>query len=308
MEGEGRGRGSTKRKTLITAAEAEAARKPGLTLESAVVQMLLKIVVQQDAHVRELMGVAYHTFVFSEKTTVIKGVLAATKKYFEWVKEEGKEHKRGPPFLHAWTAFVKSLGESDNTKSEDKKMLAAYWQEQIVQKTLEDLSLEVRFCRASECFKKQGEDIKFQNAVHGKGQAAGRLLGKGMCIKRWRKKGGPTAERGAHQTSEGPHQGAGGGAAERVRGQDEGARGLNPAAGLSDGGRDGRSFEISGGGGERSAATSACTGCTDREGARGAHAAAGDGGCGGRDFAESGGDGERSAATRDSAGCAMVVV
>ena len=162
MEDEGRGRGSTKRKTLITAAEAEAARKPGLTLESAVVQMLLKIVVQQDVHVRELMGVAYHTFVFSEKTTVIKGVLAATKKYFEWVKEEGKEHKRGPPFLHAWTAFVKSLGESDSTKLEAKTMLAAYWQEHIAKKTLEDLSLEVRFCRASECFKKKGDDRKFK--------------------------------------------------------------------------------------------------------------------------------------------------
>ena len=114
MDDEGRCRGSTKRKGLIATAEAEVARKPGLSLESAVVQMLLTNVVQQDVHVRELMGVAYHTFVFSENAAVIKGVLAATKKYFDWVKEEGKTHKRGPPFLHAWTAFVKSLGESDS--------------------------------------------------------------------------------------------------------------------------------------------------------------------------------------------------
>eukprot|EP00929_Paragymnodinium_shiwhaense_P086920 TRINITY_DN47288_c0_g2_i1.p2 TRINITY_DN47288_c0_g2~~TRINITY_DN47288_c0_g2_i1.p2 ORF type:complete len:225 (-),score=68.81 TRINITY_DN47288_c0_g2_i1:322-996(-) len=138
-------------------------KKEGLGNLEAMMRVLLKGFLANDLAVRELMGATYQNFIIGKDNIITKAIAEALKRYHEAVAQEGKEHKRGPPFLWAWTALVQALVESDKTSVENKNVLKMYWEKKIAKLQPPELAGDIRACKLSKAFKRGTRKLRIAN-------------------------------------------------------------------------------------------------------------------------------------------------
>ena len=63
----------------------------------------------------------------------------------------------GPPFVHVWVAFLRSLAATKELGTEHVAVLRQYWESNVVKSALVQLTAHVRHCRAKPCRKIRGQ-------------------------------------------------------------------------------------------------------------------------------------------------------
>ena len=103
---------------------------------------------------RDVTGSIFITVLMGESELPAKAMAEAGAKYAEQVKEKGKNHNLGPPYLYVWMALVESLGNAGTTTPEDKVTLGNHWKNEILAaKELTEIADTIRYCRIKKAFK-----------------------------------------------------------------------------------------------------------------------------------------------------------
>eukprot|EP00929_Paragymnodinium_shiwhaense_P082987 TRINITY_DN44020_c0_g1_i1.p2 TRINITY_DN44020_c0_g1~~TRINITY_DN44020_c0_g1_i1.p2 ORF type:complete len:227 (-),score=87.30 TRINITY_DN44020_c0_g1_i1:251-931(-) len=144
-------------------AAAVVAKKEGVGMHEAMMKVLLKGFLANDLAIRELMGATYQNFIIGKDNVIVQKITEALKDYHLKVSSEGKEHKRGPPFLWAWAALVEALLESQKTTQDIKDYLKKYWEEKMARLPPSELAGDIRACKLSKTFKKGNRKLRVAN-------------------------------------------------------------------------------------------------------------------------------------------------
>ncbi|CAK0895849.1 unnamed protein product [Prorocentrum cordatum] len=97
---------------------------------------------------------------------VAQSIKATTTAYAEQVKQAGRDHKLGAPFLHAWGALLRGLGQCAQVEGAVKTTLEAYWNAVISKaQNLELLADTVKHCRLSKTHNAKVAKLQFAVAV-----------------------------------------------------------------------------------------------------------------------------------------------
>lgn len=76
----------------------------------------------------------------------------------------GKDHKLGPPFIHAFAQLLRMVIE-DKRNQDERPALEQYWTGTILRLGLDEVAMEVRYCRLSRCKGQEEPDDKLQYHV-----------------------------------------------------------------------------------------------------------------------------------------------
>ena len=138
-------------------------------------KIMLKAILKTHQTLRDLSSTVWDTLLIKASSLEADNMQKQTQTYAEKVRQDGKGHSRGPPFVWAYLGLVKTLQQRGNAVgARTAQGLATYWAR------LEPLSPmqicdEVRFCRLEKTYK---ADIKRVTAGHCiPGEAAPRSRG-----------------------------------------------------------------------------------------------------------------------------------
>ena len=75
----------------------------------------------------------------------------------ERVRSNGKR-RVGPPYVHVWVAFLRSLAATRRLAPEHVAVLKSYWESNVVKSAPVQVAAHVRHCRAKPCKKFEGKE------------------------------------------------------------------------------------------------------------------------------------------------------
>ena len=76
-----------------------------------------------------------------------------------WRAERAEAHEQlGPPYVHVWVAFLRSLAATKGLAAEHVATVKAYWKSNVVKSAPVQLAAHVRHCRAKPCKKIEGKE------------------------------------------------------------------------------------------------------------------------------------------------------
>ena len=73
-------------------------------------------------------------------------------------KDIVREFLLGPPFVHVWVAFLRSLAATKGLAPEHASSVKTYWEGNVVKSSTVQLAAHVRHCRAKPCRKIEGKE------------------------------------------------------------------------------------------------------------------------------------------------------
>ena len=68
------------------------------------------------------------------------------------------QEQLGPPYVHVWVAFLRSLAATRGLAPEHAAALNSYWESNVVKSAPVQLAAHVRHCRAKPCKKIEGKE------------------------------------------------------------------------------------------------------------------------------------------------------
>ena len=113
------------------------------------VKLLGKLILTNSMQIREVCGVVYNTYELDLKLDIMTAMKEANKKYHENTKDN-PTHELGPPYLHTWTALIKTLAEETKLQQASRKAMVHYWNSKVTKVPPMQLADEVKYCRIRE--------------------------------------------------------------------------------------------------------------------------------------------------------------
>ena len=118
-------------------------KRDGKVEQKSLNKIMLKAILKSHQTMRDLSSTVWGTLLIKVSSLEADNVQEQTQTYAEKVRQEGRGHKRGPPFVWAYLGLVKSL---------QQRGIAAYW-DRLEPLSPTQKSDDVRFCRLDKTYK-----------------------------------------------------------------------------------------------------------------------------------------------------------
>ena len=131
------------------------------------VDVLATLSLVNTAELRELTATVFKTYLVPGSESVAEAMAEAGRLYHESAgaiksKPEAEradaQEQLGPPHVHVWVAFLRSLAATRGLAPEHVAMLKSNWESNVVKRTPVQLAAHVRHCRTNPCKKIEGKE------------------------------------------------------------------------------------------------------------------------------------------------------
>ena len=122
---------------------------------------------QRAVELRELTATVFKTYLVPGSESVSEAMAEAGRIYHESAgaiksrpeaERADAQEQLGPPFVHVWVAFPRSLAATRGLAPEHVAVLKSYWESNVVKSAPLQLAAHVRHCRAKPCKKIEGKE------------------------------------------------------------------------------------------------------------------------------------------------------
>ena len=131
------------------------------------VDVLATVSLVNAAELRELTATVFKTYLVPGSESVSEAMAEAGRIYHESAgaiksKPEAEradaQEQLGPPYVHVWVAFLRSLAATRGLTPEHVALLKSYWDSNVVKSAPVQLAAHVQHCRAKPCKKIEGKE------------------------------------------------------------------------------------------------------------------------------------------------------
>ena len=131
------------------------------------VEVLATLSLVNAAELRDLTSIVFKTYLVPSSENVAEAMAEAGRLYHDSAgaiksKSEAEQadarDQFGPPFVHVWVAFLRSLAATKELETEHVEVLRQYWESNVVKSAPVQLAAHVRHCRAKPCRKVEGKE------------------------------------------------------------------------------------------------------------------------------------------------------
>ena len=131
------------------------------------VDVLATLSLVNAAELRDLTSTVFKTYLVPSSENVAEAMAEAGRLYHDSAgavknKPEAEradaQEQLGPPFVHLWVAFLRSLASTKELGAEHVTVLKQYWENTVLKSAPVQLVSHVRYCRAKPCRKVEGKE------------------------------------------------------------------------------------------------------------------------------------------------------